>query len=400
MMNKQITLAVILLILNGSAAAQHKVLTGIDVLQKNKYVPLVGKRIGLITNQTGINADGKSTIELLAHAPGVKLKALFAPEHGITGSEDREGISDAIDRKTGVKIYSLYGTTRRPTAAMLEKIDILVYDIQDVGARYYTYITTLGYALEEAAKLKKKFIVLDRPVMIRGDIVEGDILPDSVRSFTGYYPIPVRYGMTPGEIATMYKATAKLDVDLEVVKCEGWNRSMWFDETGLAWRNPSPNIRNCAEAILYSGLGALEVTNLSVGRGTDMPFEVIGAPYLQAKDLADMMNAIYILGMRFHPVDFTPTSGPFKDELCHGVRFEITDRNALRVSPLMIKLANEIRKQSPLWDYHTDRFWMMVGTKDMISMFDANACTCQITSTFTAKSAQFEHFRLPYLLYK
>lgn len=399
-MKKLIMTVAALSILAGWAAAQHKVLTGIDVLERSKFAPLAGKRVGLITNQTGINADGKSSVELIAHAPGVKLKAIFAPEHGISGREDREGITDTIDPKTGVKVYSLYGTTRRPTAEILAKIDVLVYDIQDVGARYYTYITTLGYSLEEAAKQKKKFIVLDRPVMIRGDIVEGDILPESDRSFTGYYSIPVRYGMTPGEIALMYKATAKLDVDLEVVKCEGWNRSMWFDETGLPWRDPSPNIRTISEAILYSGLGVLEVTNISVGRGTDTPFEVYGAPYLNGKELADIMNVIYIAGARFHPVEFTPSSGTFKGEPCSGVRIEITDRNALRVSALMIKLANEIRKQSPVWNYHSDSFRRMVGTKDMISMFDANACTCQITSTFSAKAALFEHERLPYLLYK
>jgi len=383
-----------------STIAQQKVSTGIDVLEKNHYAPLVGKRVGLITNQTGIDVTGKSTIELLAHAPGVKLRALFAAEHGITGNEDREGIADTVELKTGVKVYSLYGTTRRPTAKILANIDILVYDIQDVGARYYTYITTLGYALEEAAKYKKKFVVLDRPVMIRGDIVEGDVLPDSVKSFIGYYPICVRYGMTPGEIATMYRSIGKLDVDLEVIKCEGWNRSMWFDETGLLWRNPSPNIRNCSAAILYSGLGALEATNLSVGRGTDTPFEVYGAPFLEAEKLADMMNAIYVAGVRFHPVDFTPTSSTFRGELCHGVRIEITDRNAVRASILMIKFANEIRKQSHLWDYHKDGFRTMVGTSDMISMFDADECTCHITSTFNAKAAQFEHYRLPYLLYK
>jgi uncharacterized protein YbbC (DUF1343 family) len=275
-----------------------------------------------------------------------------------------------------------------------------VYDIQDVGARYYTYITTLGYALEEAARYKKKFIVLDRPVMIRGDIVEGDMLQDTAKSFIGYFPICARYGMTPGEIAAMHKAISKLDVDLEVIKCEGWSRSMWFDETGLPWRNPSPNIRNITEALLYSGLGVLEATNLSVGRGTDMPFEVYGAPFLKSNELADMMNAIFIGGARFHPVEFTPATGPFKGELCRGVRIEITDRNALRVSELMIKLANEIRKQSSLWNYHSENFRTMVGTNDMISMFDANACTCQITSTFTAKAAQFGHFRQQYLLYK
>jgi uncharacterized protein YbbC (DUF1343 family) len=392
--------AVVLAVIIGEAIAQPKVLTGIDVLKKNAFAPLIGKRVGLITNQTGIDADGKSTVEILSHAPRVKLSAIFAPEHGFSGKEERENIPDSVEPKSRVPVYSLYGATRRPTAQMMAKIDVLVYDIQDVGARYYTYITTLGYAMEEAARYKKKFIVLDRPVMIRGDIVEGDILSDTAKSFIGYFPICTRYGMTSGEVAMMHKAMAKLDVDLDVIKCEGWTRSMWFDETGLPWRNPSPNIRNSTEALLYSGLGVLEATNLSVGRGTDTPFEVYGAPFLKSNELANMMNTIFIGGALFHPVEFTPKSGPFIGELCRGVRIEITDRNALRVSELMIKLANEIRKQSALWNYHSENFRIMVGTNDMISMFDANACTCQITSTFSAKAAQFGHFRQPYLLYK
>ncbi len=399
-MNTLMKCTVVLAIIMGEAIAQPKVLTGIDVLKKNAFAPLIGKRVGLITNQTGIDADGKSTVEILSHAPGVKLRAIFTPEHGFSGKEERENIPDSVEPKSRVPVYSLYGATRRPTAQMMAKIDVLVYDIQDVGARYYTYITTLGYALEEAARYKKNFIVLDRPVMIRGDIVEGDILQDTAKSFIGYFPICARYGMTPGEIAMMHKAMAKLDVDLDVIECEGWNRSMWFDETGLPWRNPSPNIRNSTEALLYSGLGVLEATNLSVGRGTDTPFEVYGAPFLKSNELADMMNTIFMGGARFHPVEFTPMSGPFKGELCRGVRIEITDRNALRVSELMIKLANEIRKQSGLWNYHSENFRTMVGTNDMISMFDANSCTCQITSTFSAKAAQFGHFRQPYLLYK
>jgi uncharacterized protein YbbC (DUF1343 family) len=399
-MNTLIKNIIVLSVIVCEATGQPKVMTGIDVLKKNAFAPLAGKRVGLITNQTGIDASGTSTVDILLKAPGVKLKAIFAPEHGFSGQEERENIPDSIDPKSRVPVYSLYGSTRRPTATVMAKIDVLVYDIQDVGARYYTYITTMGYALEEAARYKKKFVVLDRPVMIRGDIVEGDILEDTARSFIGYYPLCSRYGMTPGEVATMHKATAKLDVDLEVIKCEGWSRSMWFDETGLPWRNPSPNIHNSTQALLYSGLGVLEATNLSVGRGTDTPFEVYGAPFLKSNDLADMMNAIYISGAHFIPVDFTPTSATFKGELCHGVRIEIKDRNAVRVSELMIKMANEIRKQSSLWNYHSSTFRTMVGTKDMISMFDVNACTCQITSTFSAKAAQFGHFRQQYLLYK
>ena len=399
-MNTLLKYAVVGTILTAGTFAQPRVLTGIDVLKKNNFSSLTGKRVGLITNQTGIDAAGKSTVELLSRAKGVKLKAIFAPEHGISGTDDRENIPNAVDKKFKVPVYSLYGETRRPTARMMAAIDVLVYDVQDVGARYYTYITTLGYALEEAARYKKKFIVLDRPVMIRGDIVEGDILPDTAKSFIGYYPVCTRYGMTPGEIATMYKSMAKLDVDLEVIKCEGWNRSMWYDEMGLPWRNPSPNIRNSTQALLYSGLGALEGTNLSVGRGTDTPFEVYGAPFLKAKELADVMNAIYIGGARFYQVEFTPTSDPFKGELCRGIRIEVTDRNALRASELMIKLGNEIRKQSSSWNYHTDGFRKRVGTNDMITMYDANACTCQITSSFSAKAAQFGNFRKQFLLYQ
>ena len=268
------------------------VLTGIDVLVREQFKSLNGRRIGLITNQTGIDRNGVATALLLHQAPNVQLLALFSPEHGIKGTLDTTLISNSRDGATGLKIFSLYGESREPAEDMLEGIDTLVFDIQDIGTRYYTYISTMGNAMRAAARHGLRFMVLDRPNPINGSEVTGPVLDDGSQSFVGFHRIPVRHGMTVGELAMLFNAELQMNLDLEVIRMEGWKRSDFFSETGLPWIDPSPNMRNLTQALLYPGIGLLETTNLSVGRGTDTPFEVIGAPWLDGVLLAASLNQL------------------------------------------------------------------------------------------------------------
>jgi uncharacterized protein YbbC (DUF1343 family)/CubicO group peptidase (beta-lactamase class C family) len=322
-------------------------LTGLDRLVAEDFAPLAGRTVGLITNQTGIDSQGRRAVDLLAAAPQVKLRALFSPEHGITGLVDAN-VPHSRDAATGLAIWSLYGPGRRPSPEQLSGIDTLVFDIQDVGVRYYTYLTTLVYALEESGRRGIQVMVLDRPNPITGSVVEGPLMDPDMRSFTAPHPIPVRTGMTMGEFAQMVVAERKLPVKLTVIPLEHWQRSQWFDETGLTWVNPSPNIRNQTQALLYSGVGLLEATNLSVGRGTEMPFEVIGAPWIaDPQVLADAMNARGLAGVQFHPVFFTPTSSVHAGRQVGGVRLEVTDRDALRAVPVGLALGRELMERYP-----------------------------------------------------
>lgn len=311
-----------------------EVLTGIDVLERDSFRQLAGRRIGLITNHTGRNRDGKSIVTLLHEANNVELVALFSPEHGFEGKLDVAKIADSRDQTTGLKVYSLYSETRRPTAAMLEDIDTLVFDIQDIGTRFYTYVSTMGEAMRAAAEHKRRFAVIDRPNPINGVDVAGPMLDQGAVSFVGFHRLPVRHGMTAGELAKMFKEELKLDLELEVVACEGWRRKDYFDATGLVWVNPSPNMRSLTQALLYPGVGLLETTNLSVGRGTDTPFEVIGAPWIDARRLAAELNARAVPGVTFVPIEFTPESSKFFKEQCGGVNIIITNRD--QFVPLLV----------------------------------------------------------------
>src|SRR2546423_2797484 len=295
------------------APTSAEVLNGIDVLERDGVQEFQGMRVGLITNHTGRDRAGRQTIDVLREAPGVKLAALFSPEHGIRGQAD-EKVSDTVDEKTGLPIYSLYGETRRPRPEQLKNLDALVYDIQDVGARFYTYISTLGYALEESAKARIPVFVLDRPNPIGGTDVEGPVADADKLSFTAYHTIPVRHGMTVGELARLYNAQLKLGCDLRVVRMENWRRAMWFDATGQAWGEPPPHMPSLTEATLYPGVGLLETTNLSVGRGTDTPSELVAAPWLDGQQLAAYLNERHIAGVRFVPMRFNPNAPAFKDE--------------------------------------------------------------------------------------
>jgi len=323
-----------------------QVLTGIDVLERDNFKELSGLRVGLVTNHTGRDRAGRQTIDVLHNAQNVKLVALFSPEHGIRGLAD-EKVSDSKDEKTGLPIYSLYGETRRPKPEQLKDLDAIIYDIQDVGARFYTYISTLGYVMEEAARAHIPVIVLDRPNPIGGLDVEGPVADESKLSLTAYHRIPVRHGMTVGELARLYNEERKIGCDLRIIKMENWRRAMWYDSTNLTWVNPSPNMRSLTEAALYPGIGLLETTNLSVGRGTDSPFEVIGAPWLDGQRLASYLNNRKIAGVRFVPLRFTPKSSVFKDQECGGVNLIITDRTRFHPVQTGLEIAVALRRLYP-----------------------------------------------------
>jgi len=326
-----------------------RVLTGIDVLVDQKFSMLQGHSVGLVTNQTGIDSRGRRTIDLIANAPGVRLQAIFSPEHGITGQSNTD-VPNGFDAATGRPIWSLYGATRRPSPAMLKDVTLIVFDIQDVGARYYTYLTTLIYVMEEAAKQRIPVVVLDRPNPITGRVIEGPLMDPDLYSFTSPHTIPVRTGLTIGEFGRLAAAERKVPVSLTVVPLIGWQRERWYDETGLPWVNPSPNIRSVTQALLYSGVGLLEATNLSVGRGTDMPFEVIGAPWIEPRGLAELLNRQGLRGVTFEPIWFTPASDVYASTLCPGVRFVVTDREAIRPVTVAFAVARALRER------HRDQF--------------------------------------------
>jgi uncharacterized protein YbbC (DUF1343 family)/CubicO group peptidase (beta-lactamase class C family) len=374
-----------------------KVLTGIDVLERDNFKPLAGMRLGLITNHTGRDREGRQTIDVLNKAPGVKLVALFSPEHGIRGVAD-EKVSDSKDESTGLPIYSLYGETRRPKADQLKDLDALVFDIQDIGARFYTYISTLGYALEEAAKVKLPVFVLDRPNPIGGVDVEGPIADSDKLSFTSYHMIPTRHGLTIGELAQLFNRQRKIGADVRVIKMEGWRRSMWFDETNLTWVNPSPNMRSLTEATLYPGVGLLETTNVSVGRGTDTPFEIVGAPWIQGDKLGDVLNQRGLQGVRFVPVRFTPNASVFKGEACGGVNIIITDRAAFRPLLTGLEIAVALRKLYPN-EWKVDSYLRLLVNADTLERVKRGDNARDIVASWNNSLQEFRKARAEILLY-
>jgi uncharacterized protein YbbC (DUF1343 family) len=334
----------------GAIPSQAQVSPGITVLLRDSSQLIAGKRVGLITNHTARDEKGRTTIDLLHAAPGVRLTALFAPEHGIRGAAPGGArISSGVDEKTGVRIYSLYGDTKTPTRRMLEDVDVLVYDIQDVGARMYTYVWTMTLAAEAAKKAGKKFIVLDRPNPIRDDVVEGGMIDRRYRSFTGLHNVPLRYGLTPGELARFLVATGEIDADITVIPMKGYRRTMWWDETGLEWISPSPNIRDVDAALMYPGMSFFEATNMSEGRGTSEPFRLVGARWLtDAASIARAMNARGLGGVRFETVRRRIGRGEkFGGEAIPMIRLVVTDRDAIRSSEIAAYLLREIYMRHP-----------------------------------------------------
>ena len=320
---------------------------GIDVLESQAFGPLQGKRIGLITNHTGRNLAGLNTVDVLSNAPGVKLSALFSPEHGFEGKLDIPKVDNSQDKSTGLVIYSLYGQTRKPTQEMLQQIDTIVFDIQDIGARFYTYVSTMGEAMKAAAENKKGFVVLDRPNPIGGTTITGPMLDQGQEAFVAFHSMPVRHGMTIGELAKMFRDELQLDLELTVVPCEGWKRSMTWDQTGLTWVNPSPNMRSLTQAFLYPGVGLIESTNVSVGRGTDTPFQVVGAPWIQGAELARELYRAELPGVIFVPIEFTPESSKHANVACQGVELIITNTELFESVATGLALAKALRKLYP-----------------------------------------------------
>jgi uncharacterized protein YbbC (DUF1343 family)/CubicO group peptidase (beta-lactamase class C family) len=382
--------------LEGSGVSA-RVLTGIDVLERDGFKPLAGLRLGLVTNHTGRNRDGRQTIDVLNKAPGVKLVALFSPEHGIRGLLD-ENISDSKDESTGLPIHSLYGETRRPRPEQLKELDALVFDIQDIGARFYTYISTLGYVMEEAAKLELPVFVLDRPNPIGGTDVEGPIADQDKLSFVSYHTIPTRHGLTIGELAHLFNKQRNIGADVRVIKMEGWRRTMWFDETNLTWINPSPNMRSLTEATLYPGVGLLETTNVSVGRGTDTPFEIVGAPWIQGDQLAGLLNQRGLPGVRFVPVRFTPQASVFKDEPCGGVNIIITDRAEFRPLLTGIEMALALRKLYAN-EWKVDNYLRLLVNADTLERVKRGEPARDIVTSWNAGLLEFRRARAEVLLY-
>ncbi len=373
---------------------------GIDVLEKTNFKDLEGKRIGLVTNHTGRNFAGKPTIDVLFEAKNVKLVSLFAPEHGIRGELDVEKIDDTKDEKTGLPVYSLYKDgLRRPKPEHLKDLDAIVYDIQDIGARFYTYTATLKNVMEEAAKAKIPVYVLDRPNPINGVIVEGSLAEEEKLSFIAAHTIPVRYGLTIGELGQLMNAERKIGADLRVIKMDGWSRAMWFDETGQIWINPSPNMRSLTEATLYPGIGLLETTNLSVGRGTDTPFEVVGAPWLDGQRLAKHLNERNLKGVRFVPVRFKPTTSVFKGEDVSGINIIVTDRAVFESVRTGIEIATALRKFYPN-DWQVDRYGRLLVNGQFLDMVKRGDTPEAVTLAWRKSLEEFEKRRAPYLLYK
>lgn len=382
--------------------AKEKVLLGVDSLKKQAFAPLRGKRIGLITNHTGVDKNGKSTIDILHRAEGVELVSLFCPEHGLRGdAEHGVKVADGKDPKTGLPVYSLYGKTQRPTDAMLEGLDAVVFDIQDVGTRFYTYTTTLAYALEECARRGIEFVVLDRPNPITGTIVEGYPLDENINHFTAYLKVPVRHGMTVGEIAEWHNQNAKLGAKLTVVKMEGWRRWMWMDDAGLRFRPTSPNIRNLRAAALYPGVGCFEATNVAVGRGTKTPFELIGAPWIDGEELANRLEFYAPAGVEIKPVKFTPKKDLYEGEECGGVQFKIEDRSELRAFDLFVHLF------LALTDLYPDAFLVrwnelarVTGSEDFKKNVQLHRSAETLFHTVHSEAKKFQDRVKPFLLYK
>jgi uncharacterized protein YbbC (DUF1343 family) len=381
-----------------AALPSTPVLTGIDVLRAGGFAALQGKRIGLVTNHTGRARDGATTIDLLHGAKDVALVRLFSPEHGIRGVLDAS-VPSTTDEKTGLTIYSLYGETRRPTSAMLDGIDTMVVDLQDIGARFYTYMTTMAYVMEESAKRKIPVVVLDRPNPINGYQIEGPMLDKSVLGFTGYFPMPIRHGLTLGELAKLFNAENKIGADLRVVAMENWNRDRWFDATGLPWINPSPNMRNLIQATLYPGIGAIEGTNVSVGRGTDTPFEQIGAPWIDGVALSDALNARALPGIRFYPVRFKPTASKYANEDCGGVFMIVTDRTAIRPVRVGAEIAAMLHKLYGA-KYELQSAERLFGSKEGLARILAAEDPAAIAGSWSAGEARWRILRNKYLLYR
>jgi uncharacterized protein YbbC (DUF1343 family) len=377
------------------------VIPGVEALAASIPPVLRGKRIGLITNQSGMDRSRRSTIDIMSQSRDYRLVALFSPEHGIRGmAQDGDKISSGRDERSGLPVYSLYGTTNKPTPAMLDSIDALVYDIQDVGVRQYTYISTLGKCMQAAAEKRIPFVVLDRPDPVTGEIIEGGMLDTAYRTFVGPYPIVSRYGMTIGELSRFINANFGLHANLTVIPLTGWRRDMWLDETGLPFVAPSPNLPRMEAITSYPGTVYIEGTNLSEGRGTDFPFEQVGAPWLNADSIARLMNARGLPGVRFDTAHYTPRAGTGKypGVPLNGVRIVVTDRATYRPITTALLLIDAIRTLHPTEFAWTGTIDRLAGTDQLRKAIEAHALPA-LLQRWESESAAFAEGRRPYLLY-
>jgi uncharacterized protein YbbC (DUF1343 family) len=387
------------------ASRNATVAAGIDVLEAHQFEQIRGpassRKLGLLTNQTGRDGEGRRTIDVLAQAPGLSLAAIFSPEHGGTGTLDSTEISNDKDATTGVPVYSVYGSSdaaRRPSLDVLKGLDAVVVDLQNVGARFYTYETTMGYFLEAAAQAGIDIIVLDRPNPVTGSLVQGPVSEPGHESFTNYFSLPVRHGLTMGELAKMFNNERGIHARLQIVPMEGWMRGDWFDATGLAWVNPSPNLRSLTAATLYSGVALVEGTNLSVGRGTDTPFEVLGAPWINGRELARYLNQREISGVRFVPIRFTPNSSNYTGEPCEGVNMVLVERSSLDAPELGIELASALRKLYPQ-QFHMERMSELLLNRAVYDALAQGEDPRRIAQDWQEALDKFQQLRQKYLLY-
>ena len=384
---------------NTNTLAAGKVRTGLDILERNNFDILKNKRVGLVTNHTALNRRGKHILNVFARQDQFKLGAIFTPEHGLRGQDDKEFIPSEVYGEN-IPVYSLYGDVRKPTDQMLSGVDILVYDIQDIGTRYYTYTTTMAYCMEAAADRGIPFVVLDRPDPINGNTVEGEVLNEKFRSFTGYFTIPTRYAMTIGELANYYKGEYRINVNLKVIKMENWQRNMWYDQTGLKWVNPSPNMRSLNAAILYPGLGMLETVNMSVGRGTNSPFTYYGAPWLDNFAVLNefQQNGISFPGLKFNAVKFTPTDSIYAKQRINGFKVDITDRNSVRSFDAMVKTLEVVRRLHPN-DIVYEGMKRSFGSSILTDMMTGKYTADQVLGIVAENQQKFMPIREKYLLY-
>jgi uncharacterized protein YbbC (DUF1343 family) len=393
--------AVLALMASASAMAAPPFELGIDVLLHHRLDLIKGKNVGLITNPTGVNRDLVSDIDLIAHAPGVHLVALFGPEHGIRGAQQAGAqVGPYRDTQTGTPVYSLYGKDREPTPQMLKGVDVLVFDIQPVGTRFYTYLYTMADAMKAAVKAHIPFVVLDRPDPLGGVEVQGPVLEPSYASFVGQYPIALRYGMTVGELATLFNAEFHIGADLTVVTMRGWKRSMYYDDTPLPFVMPSPNMPTPTTALVYPGFGLVEGTNVSEGRGTTRPFELIGAPWIDAAKLAAALNEKHLPGARFRPVHFTPTFSKYEGTLCNGVQVHVLDRQAFNPVVAGLTTIETIHGLYPNeFEFKKAHFDNLIGNDWVRQDIEKDVPVSEMRARWQRPLSQFEQIRRKYLLY-
>ncbi|MCM3758548.1 DUF1343 domain-containing protein [Sporosarcina aquimarina] len=384
----------------GYDKGNQKFALGAEMLMKDEKKLLKGKRVGLITNPTGVDQNLNSVVDLLNNDPDIQLEALYGPEHGVRGdAQAGQYVDYYIDEVTGLPVYSLYGKTRKPTPEMLENIDVLVFDIQDVGTRFYTYIYTMALAMEAAQEKGIPFIVLDRPNPLGGKKVEGPVLDPKFASFVGQYAIPLRHGMTVGELARLFNKEFDIGADLTVVKMKGWKRNDYFDETGLQFVMPSPNMPTLETALAYPGAALIEGTNVSEGRGTTKPFELIGAPFISSPELVTRLNQLDLPGVTFRAASFTPTFSKHSGKLSHGVQIHITDRNEYEPVETGLHIVKTLKDLYPEQVQLTPFFDNLIGNGWIRPAIEDGMTVKEMESRWKKDLKEFEKVRKKYLMY-